>query len=319
MESLNKSANNLPAIIPQKSTFPALSKDVALMAKQQIAPYVQKMIQEVTLPVAIENGAQLTGLLESKELAQGAKQQLSAMMNDVALFFGATDSFSADARAALASSIIAQYGNLNVEEIALAIQYGKAGKFGKDGAVYGALKASDIMKWLTLYSNSDEKLMYWERQNMQQPKEPESVLDLLGASVQNGRIKLEAPNPELIAEINAIKPAPGTAAWHRAEAERLEAREQHLQQQQAEKLKAFRAKGEKLVGAAQAEAEFKAFAKENYYDSLTKREQQILADAERGPVAATDIKKLAELNQRWQQLITDWTNRPLFPLPDIEE
>jgi hypothetical protein len=317
MESLQ--IYNPGALIPAKSTFPNLSREVALLQPEAIKVATSQMIATIDAPTAIESGTQLTAALASKTLADGVKKQLSAMLNDVALFFGGSETFNNLARQNLATSIIEQYGNLNIEEIALAIQYGKAGKFGRDGMVFGALKASDIMKWLTMYSQSEEKLMYWERQNMQQPKEPKNVLDLLGASVQHGRIKLDVPSPELIAEINAMKPAPGTAAWHRAEAERLEAREQYNAQQQQKKVAAFRQKGQKLIDAAQAEAEFKAFAKANYYDTLTKREQQILADAERGPVAATDIKKLAELNQRWQQLITDWSNRPLFPLPDMEE
>jgi hypothetical protein len=308
MESL--SIYNPGALIPAKSTFPNLSKEVALLQPEQIKVATSQMIATIDVPTAVESGTQLTKALASPALADGVKKQLSAMLNDVALFFGGSETFNNLARQNLATSIIEQYGNLNVEEIALAIQYGKAGKFGRDGMVFGALKASDILKWLTMYSASDEKLMYWERQNMQQPQQPENVLDLLGASVQNGRIVLPLQKPQ--GNNDMQQPAPGSPAWHRAEADRLEALENHKRQEREKQLQAGKAKGQMLLdGLAQKEA-FKAFAKERYYDKLTKREQGILASAEHGPVAATDIKKLAELNERWQVLLTEWENRPLF-------
>jgi hypothetical protein len=253
------------------------------------------------------------------------------MLKEVAAFHGAGE-FKEAARTEVIKALSDSYGHLSIEEVALVFSRARTPDGSKESKVYGQLTPAVVLGWVGAYANSEERVKYWERQNNAATEyvegrdeagkvtrhrlgntsqnEPTDMLALLarcGRVLSDGRIKVRPVAPEDVeATLLKVPPKPGSAAWHRAEAERIEAREE------AEVARKKLAK-EKVAGMIdverlekQAKEGFANYAHANYYSLLNDNERRILREAEAGLLGADDLAIHEELVLAWSGVLMGW-------------
>jgi hypothetical protein len=340
-------ASLLPARI-SKTEKEAASTIVALMPRENQAEAALQLMRTVTLEEAMQRGMQLKKAVELPELMLGAKNELAAMVNGVCQSFGPSGDMPNDARKELCRSIVEQYGYLNIEEIALALRNGQTGKYGQQ---FHKLSASAFLGWLNTYSNSDERLGFWERENgtgkeeyieeygdevdskgkktgkriiinryragsnTEQSDDALQFLKMMGARLMSsGRIAFGAPEKEQKpSQLAAV--APGSAEWHRMQADRLEAQEAIKERE----FKARKGVGVAVVEQEKAKEAFKEFANLNYYSLLSEAEWQVLEAANSRILTPYEMRVNEQLNLAWEGVLLEWEELQAKNIKDAGE
>lgn len=297
------------------------------------------IMRSITLEQAVEQGRPLCDALEEAKVA--TVDALHLMLKEVATFHGASE-FKEAARTEVIRALSDRYGHLSIEEIALVFGRARTPDGSRESKVYGQLTPAVVLGWVGAYANSDERVKYWERENNASTEyvegrdeagkvtrhrmgnasqnEPTDMLGLLAACgrvVSGGRIALRQPNPEAVATLLTVPPKPGSAAWFRAEADRLEAKEaaEVARKEYAKRAVAGMIDAERLE--EQAKTGFKKYAHDNYYSLLNEQERAVLAAAENGMLAADEMEVYEYLTLAWQGTLMGWEDEQVKHIVEL--
>lgn len=301
----------------------------------------------------MEQGQPLCDALECAKVA--TVDALHIMLKEVAKVHGAEDKpgadrrFTEEMRMDVIRGLADNYGHLSVDEIALVMSRARTPDGSKEQKVFGQLTPAVMLSWVGAYAKSDERVKYWESQNNaatdfieergedgrllryraggQNHNAPTDLVEMFAPMLRrltSGKIAPNGKAPEYKPASLTVPPKPGTAQWYRAEADRVEARDEA---EEARK-QLVKAKISGMIELEPMEKDFKAnygragferFAKENYYDLLSENEARIIEEAGMGPLKPEDVEIHDTLQLAWQGVIMAWEDKQVEHIVKLGE